>query len=296
MPILLSIFNIASSAVAYDKQAAVNTVLSVVFVIGLISFTSWIIKTKAGKTALPAALPKQTNLPPYIPLLIILIWICATVAFSKAIKLFAPHFSETKNLFYSYSFVAAVELLLIILMLKAAAKTFNHRLKGLGLNYKTIVKDFFAAALNFITIWPFVISIISIIIFLGTEFFGDDFKMQQNEGLAIILEHNVLWLRLLMIGFAVLIVPVFEELLFRGLIQNLFSSFNISRWLAILITSILFSALHPPMHFPALLVLSMCIGYPYEKSGSLLRPIFIHAIFNAASITAALYLLQTSSP
>jgi len=41
-------------------------------------------------------------------------------------------------------------------------------------------------------------------------------------------------------------------------------------------------------HWPALLVLSMSMGYAYEKSGSLFRPIFIHSIFNATSIIATL--------
>ena len=34
--------------------------------------------------------------------------------------------------------------------------------------------------------------------------------------------------------------------------------------------------------------LSIGIGYSYEKSGSLFRPIFIHALFNATSIIATL--------
>jgi len=42
-------------------------------------------------------------------------------------------------------------------------------------------------------------------------------------------------------------------------------------------------------HWPALFVLSLSLGYAYEKSGSLFRPIFIHSLFNAATIAAVLY-------
>jgi membrane protease YdiL (CAAX protease family) len=37
----------------------------------------------------------------------------------------------------------------------------------------------------------------------------------------------------------------------------------------------------------------MGLGYSYEKSGSLLRPIFMHALFNGITIAAAL--LETAS-
>jgi membrane protease YdiL (CAAX protease family) len=60
-------------------------------------------------------------------------------------------------------------------------------------------------------------------------------------------------------------------------------------WIAILISSGLFAATHADTgHWPALFVLGVCLGYAYEKSGSLFRPIFIHSLFNATSIIAVL--------
>jgi membrane protease YdiL (CAAX protease family) len=51
----------------------------------------------------------------------------------------------------------------------------------------------------------------------------------------------------------------------------------------------MFAVMHADAgHWPALLALSMSMGYSYEKSGSLFRPIFIHSLFNAASIIAVL--------
>jgi membrane protease YdiL (CAAX protease family) len=34
--------------------------------------------------------------------------------------------------------------------------------------------------------------------------------------------------------------------------------------------------------------LALYLGYAYEKSGSLLRPIFVHAMFNAMSVITVL--------
>jgi membrane protease YdiL (CAAX protease family) len=35
----------------------------------------------------------------------------------------------------------------------------------------------------------------------------------------------------------------------------------------------------------------MCLGLAYEKSGTLLVPMIMHAVFNAISVTAILFLL-----
>ena len=60
-------------------------------------------------------------------------------------------------------------------------------------------------------------------------------------------------------------------------------------WPAIAISSLLFTMTHADAgHWPALFVLGICMGYAYEKSGSLFRPIFIHSIFNAISVIATL--------
>jgi membrane protease YdiL (CAAX protease family) len=99
----------------------------------------------------------------------------------------------------------------------------------------------------------------------------------------------------------VIVAPIFEEMLFRGLFQSLIGSMlhglNLrigpvrvrqTAWVAILLSSAFFAFPHMKSHWPTIFVLGLCLGYAYEKSGSLLRPIFIHMIFNAVNITTAL--------
>ena len=136
--------------------------------------------------------------------------------------------------------------------------------------------------------------------FLGKLIWGQEFKMQQHQELELITAYSELPVRVLIIITAVAVVPAFEEMLFRGLFQTMIRSILDSRfsildsrkgaWLAIVISSGLFAAAHyEPTHWPALFALSVCMGYAYEKSGSLFRPIFIHSLFNATSIIAVLY-------
>ena len=78
-------------------------------------------------------------------------------------------------------------------------------------------------------------------------------------------------------------------IIFRGMIQTLVRSYIVRPWPAIFVASLFFVIFHAnPEHWFALLALSICLGYTYEKSGSLLRSIFVHALFNGMSVLAAL--------
>ena len=55
------------------------------------------------------------------------------------------------------------------------------------------------------------------------------------------------------------------------------------RWLGILITSALFAAVHAGWMAPPIFLLSVCIGYAYERTGNLWMAIIMHAAFNITS-------------
>ncbi|MGH7213411.1 MAG: lysostaphin resistance A-like protein [Tepidisphaeraceae bacterium] len=52
------------------------------------------------------------------------------------------------------------------------------------------------------------------------------------------------------------------------------------RWAAVVLTSLAFAGVHPWWMFPPIFVLSVCLGYVYERTGNLWVPIIIHALFN----------------
>ena len=56
------------------------------------------------------------------------------------------------------------------------------------------------------------------------------------------------------------------------------------RWAAIVLTSLLFAAVHPPFSIPIIFVLAVGLGYLYERTGNLWAPIFVHAAFNSISL------------
>lgn len=84
-------------------------------------------------------------------------------------------------------------------------------------------------------------------------------------------------------GFAILLAPIAEETLFRGVLYPTIKQLGYPR-LALWATSILFGALHgnSPTLFP-LVMLGLLFVYLYEASGSLLTPIAAHMMFNTAN-------------
>lgn len=94
-------------------------------------------------------------------------------------------------------------------------------------------------------------------------------------------EDNIGMTLVLWVG-AVLVAPMAEELFFRGLLQTFFLNLLRSRWPAILGASAVFALIHvaQPYAMPALFVLSLLMGYAYERTGSLIPPLFIHVAFN----------------
>jgi uncharacterized protein len=90
------------------------------------------------------------------------------------------------------------------------------------------------------------------------------------------------WTFVITVSFVTVFVPICEEILFRGFLQNwLLSRFR--RSYAIVITSIIFSLSHGTKFLP-LFVISCFMGLVYEKRGSLWSPIILHMTFNTVSI------------
>lgn len=92
---------------------------------------------------------------------------------------------------------------------------------------------------------------------------------------------------------AVIIAPLIEEMVFRGVFQtSLIHLCRETRWPALIIASTVFSMIHWSVvawqGLVPLFVLGLVFGYLYERTGSLLSPILAHAVFNAANIIIAL--------
>lgn len=90
---------------------------------------------------------------------------------------------------------------------------------------------------------------------------------------------------------------IFEETLFRGGIQNLLTRVTKNPWVAIGITSIVFSAIHFSFYgFIPRVALGVILGLLYYYSESLWLPIIAHCFNNSLVVTQIYYLTLKGKP
>ena len=270
------------------------TATDFVWLVGLILFACWLLDTSLGRKALADSRPRRNSMPPYLPLVPLLLWFGGVAMAVVLVQKLTPGLQGWQKIFADNLVMCIGAIVTIAVMIFLAHVHFARQLKGFGLNIRTIIKDFFMGFVNLLATWPLMMATITMTMFVAELIWGSDYQMQQHQQLEMITEYPQLPLRIMIVFVAVIIAPLLEEMLFRGFVQTTIRSFfNIrnSAWPAIAASSVFFAIMHEdPGHWPALFILGACLGYSYEKSGSLFRPIFIHLFFNAYSITAALFL------
>ncbi len=322
--------------------------------VGLVLFGIWLLKTSWGRNAFVDSPVRRNDMPVYVPGILLFAWFGVfptTILIGKKLSADLPAWSSAAiiNAVYCLDATALAAGTLIL-----ARYHFARRLKGFGLNPKTIPRDFLTSFLNLLTVWPLVMAALVLTIYVGRLIWGPKFDLGRHEELELIRQYSQLPLRISVFVVAVVMAPILEELLFRGMLQTMVRSLwirwwtrpprqwpltqgpvggqganptgaqsapatidallaglpplagrvfspadnccgissrsTIGVWLSIAPSAALFAIAHANTgHWPALFILGVCLGYAYEKSGSLLRPIFIHSIFNAIMVVSALY-------
>ena len=87
-----------------------------------------------------------------------------------------------------------------------------------------------------------------------------------------------------------LIVPLFEELLFRGLLLRwLGKRFSANR--AVIVSAALFAVMHGyPIVLPYAFVAGLFLGWVRQRTGSTLNPLFMHVVNNVVFLCLGLWL------
>jgi len=94
------------------------------------------------------------------------------------------------------------------------------------------------------------------------------------------------WLRVYLCAFTIVIGPVAEEFIFRGMLYPFFKqrSHPLLAWLGV---SFLFALVHwDAAAFVPLFLLALVLTWLYERTDSLLAPITAHSLFNTINLIA----------
>ena len=112
-------------------------------------------------------------------------------------------------------------------------------------------------------------------------------KHDYYKQVAVIARMNDFWDYIISVIVIALLPAVLEEMLFRGGMQNLFSRWFKKPILAIIVTSIIFSAVHGSyLGFLSRFALGFVLGWMFYRTGNIWLNIIAHFFNNAVAITA----------
>ena len=109
---------------------------------------------------------------------------------------------------------------------------------------------------------------------------------------AILIKIDSLSKYIISMALIAILPAIFEEILFRGVLQNVLTKWFKGPWAAILITAFIFSIIHMSFYgFFVRFALGIILGLVFYYSGSLWLAIIFHFLYNGLQVTA-LYFLQ----
>jgi membrane protease YdiL (CAAX protease family) len=273
--------------VSGSPEAFWNPQAAAVCAVGLSILVAWN-GFYGGFSALRLAPVRRNRLFGLMPIILLSIWLLGMMGLGLAIRYGFANAPETVQEGLMYPAIFLLDGVLIVVMLLIARRSFARRLKGFGFDPRTLGKDAGYAVVYLLAIYPLIILSLWAVLTLG-QYLRDGFGIEVHQSLTFLTGETHSILRIVAILAIVVVVPVFEEVLFRGFLQTAIGSVAQSPWAAIVLTSVIFSILHPPTHIPALFFLSCALGYGYERSGSLFRPILMHILFNGFSVAASFW-------
>lgn len=139
-----------------------------------------------------------------------------------------------------------------------------------------------------------------IALLLGMVFFGylnqaifHQTETANNEIIKQLLDHNRL-ITIVFVASSFTLTPVAEELIFRGILTNLFFKRD-ALWSKMVLSGLVFSLAHTSSNIISFLLycfMGMVLTYVYRQSGSLKNSIMVHAINNLVAMSMMLISLN----
>ena len=194
--------------------------------------------------------------------------------------------SQSLKIFFGYLFMAIPPLLIGYYQIKSLNGEFNFKKDYLQFNFLPIKDAIIQGIKGWLTIVPFVLLVSLIMNSLV------DNQNGSNPLLEIVLNNNNYLSFFLLFITTTLFAPLFEEIIFRGiLLPTLSRDFGII--LGIIVSAFIFALAHLSLsEMPPLFVLGIGLGITRIASGSLLSSVTMHSLWNGLTFLN-LFLLRT---
>ena len=165
-------------------------------------------------------------------------------------------------------------------------------LRALGLRSAAPAKDLGRGLSLYVAAYP---GVIAVIVLWGTILDRLGVKVQPQEVVKILLARQAWFEMAASVAVAVLVAPLFEEMIFRGFLLPALSR-RLGAPGAVVLTATLFGLLHGPAYAGPTLALGLLLGWLYWRTGRLWVSVGCHGAHNAAALVAAWLSLSQPGP
>jgi len=285
LPILLAAAGAATrpDAAQDDKLSPFMTTLCGMGICVLLVWIAYVLMNPE-KFKLSNSPGRRNSLTPLHVLGLLLGALFASAALAAGIQMNTELDSDLLAIIMGLTFPA-----LLISGLPIAAYCFDDgAARGMGFTPRRWISDSIRSVITLFAVLPVCVGLLLATRWAIRQLNPD--LLNTHEFLTILTrpETPIAW-SVMVIAAAVVMAPIGEEILFRGLLQSMLRRYMGRPWIGIVLASILFASVHMtvPDSLPALFALSIALGYSYERTGRLWAPIMIHMLFNAVMIADA---------
>ena len=270
-----------------ERAALIGSIYGVIILLGLFVLGRFLLRIRqrplAWRDALSRLYWRPWNLSDVQPLLLLLVG-----AFVVSLAVQAVVFTGAIRGGAASSSLLVVVQSVLFHWLGLGALVWLLRRRGLswrsafGFNSATLGRDAFHGLLTLLGTMPILVAAAFLCNFV-LQLFG--FQPTLQDVAFIISDETSPWMRAYFVLLAVVIAPVFEELLFRGMLLPALAR-RYGAATATLVISVVFASIHG--HVPSLVplfILSVSLCLAYIGTGSLASSIIMHAVFNGVTVT-----------
>jgi hypothetical protein len=150
---------------------------------GSLLFGYWLLRTSFGIRALDNSRPRRNRMPLFLPFLLLFVSYFSVALGGSIAKWLMGDLPDSQGVILDNLVICITGLASIIIIIVSVRPFFARRLKGFGLNIRTIYKDLPAAFVNLLAIWPLIMVAMMLTMSVGHRLYGPDFQMPRHEEL-----------------------------------------------------------------------------------------------------------------
>lgn len=201
-------------------------------------------------------------------------------------KKLSPEISQSLKIFFGYFFMSIPPLLILYNQIKTIDNEFIFKKDYFQFNFYPIYKSLIFGFKGWVMIIPFVF-----LTSLITNLFIDN-KVGSNPLLEIVLNNNNFLAFILLFITTTIFAPLFEEIIFRGVLLPILSR-DFGKIIGIILSSFIFALAHLSFsELPPLFILGIGLSLTRFISGRLFSSVVMHSLWNGLTFLN-LFLLRT---